>query len=183
MGELPHKIALIGTSCVGKTTLFNLLKSFYAKRPQIAFVPEGANIFWEENPGIIRFVFATQLGIQQKVIELETSPSLSTARIVLCDRSVIDPAAYTLPRDRSGALRLIENVIDWLPTYRELILLDPQGVPYTNEGYRTEDIQFRQRVHEAFLEILTSHNIPYTPLDGTLEERRLKLIDRVTLYV
>ncbi|MBI2590464.1 MAG: AAA family ATPase [Candidatus Blackburnbacteria bacterium] len=109
--ERCRKIALVGTSCVGKTTIFDALRNSLDNTPSVAFVPEAARAFFEKNPGIIRFSADTQGRIQDLAIEQERRVGSSGVEIMICDRSCLDAVAYTLAAgDVEGADNLLTNV-------------------------------------------------------------------------
>ncbi|OGY09609.1 MAG: hypothetical protein A2782_02440 [Candidatus Blackburnbacteria bacterium RIFCSPHIGHO2_01_FULL_43_15b] len=171
-----QKIALVGTSCVGKTTIFEMLRNSLGGAHNVVFVPEAARAFFEKNPGIARFSADTQEKIQDFAIEQERKVEGPDVKIMICDRSCLDTVAYTRAAgDLAGASRLLTNIAYWLPTYSAIFLLSPDGVPYQNDGVRTEDSTFRQAVHNAFVQILEENMIPHTIIEGSLEKRVAKI--------
>ena len=128
------KFALVGTSCVGKSTLLialekKLQKQFPSKN--IAIVPEAARSYFSKHKTNTPFGFSPQSEIQSLAKRTEESVQKDNPDIILCDRSVIDSPAYvSTVGDTKGAQRLLNNIIDWLPTYSHIFLLDPKDVPY-----------------------------------------------------
>jgi nicotinamide riboside kinase len=172
------KIALMGTSCVGKTTIFEALREKFGSGANISFIPEAARRFFEENGTSERFTLETQRKIQELVIKSEKELAPGT-EIIICDRTVIDPAAYCLANeDLEGTKGLLDAVAGWLPSYAELILLDPKDVPYKTDEIRGEAEEYRQKVHEAFLKILKDRKLKYSLLSGSLE-RRLEYMEEL----
>lgn len=169
--ERSFKVALIGTSCVGKTSVIEDLKSYYRENPTVIFIPEAARAFFEDTPTSDRFSAETQKQIQQRAINNEKAGH-ANGTILVCDRSAFDAAAYTLANgDMPGATELVEHIKDWIPTYTILVLLDPKDVPYYKDDIRTEDESYRQTIHNAFVQLLEMHKIPHIVLSGTLEQR------------
>lgn len=168
------KIALIGTSCSGKTTLLNYLQELHIKDQNIVFVPEAAREFFlnhKDIPEELRLTFSVQKQIQDIVIQKEQSAEVGVSTIV-CDNSVLTPSAFvTGYGDKEGGDRLYKHIKDWLPTYTKLYLLDPVDIPYQTDDVRTESKATRNQVHEAFLTILADNNIGYELLGGTVSER------------
>ena len=97
MVEHSRKIAFSGTSCVGKTTLYEGYKSRYESNPRYTFVEEAARIYFTRNsqiPVSERFSFEPQSEIQDLAIEQEKRAHQTRAKVIMCDRSVLDAPAY-----------------------------------------------------------------------------------------
>ncbi len=169
MPNKPFKIAFVGTSCVGKTTILNKFKN----DPSVALVEEAARKFFEINPKIAaRFGRQPQEKIQKLALKLEKEAVKQGTSVILCDRSVIDAVVYVRAYgDKKGSNEMLAKVRDWLPTYDKFYLLDPKGVPYVFDKIRQEDITWRQKLHDAYLDFFKETGIPYEILSGTLEER------------
>src|SRR3989344_6289984 len=159
----PLKIAFVGTSCIGKTTLLEHYRQQFIGNHNVAFVEEAARIFFQNNPHISdRFSADTQGRVQSLALENENVAHVTGAEIILCDRSVIDAVAYVRAHgDAEGANKLLEKVRFWLPTYHNFLLLDPTDVPYETDEVRKEDEQKRQKFHNAFIQFFEETQIPY----------------------
>lgn len=182
--EQPRKLAFVGTSCIGKTTLFEYYRQRYSGNPQVAFVEEAARVFFQANPEITdRFSAESQGRVQALALQNEQVAHNSGAKVILCDRSVIDAVAYVKAYDDPrGANQLLDNVSFWLPTYHKLLLLDPIGVPYSTDEVRKEDPEKRQQFHDAFVALFAEKEIPYELLSGTLEER-ISRVDEILMRI
>ena len=169
----PAKIAFVGTSCVGKTSLFESLRKKYQKNSKIYFVEEAARVYYLTHPQVRnRFAFITQSQIQKQAQQLETEAQRSLTRIIICDRSVLDAAAYVYTRGgKSGAQKLMTRMKDWISTYTEIYLLDPKDIPYFSDEIRQESVEERVKFHEGFIKLFFEHNIPFQLLSGTLDQR------------
>lgn len=180
-----RKVALVGTSCVGKTTLFENYQRKFKGNPSIAFVEEAARQYFTNNahiPIAERFGLTPQGEIQDLAIQNEQLAHNSGAKIIICDRSVLDAVAYVRGSgDMNGADSLFERVEHWIPTYQTIFLLNPDDVPHIRDDVRLEDPFVRQRNHEAFLELFMLANIHYDLLTGTIEQRT-KRIDELILF-
>ncbi len=130
--ETPLKVAFIGTSCVGKTTLIEEYRTRFSNNPRFFIVNEAARTFFTRNPEVSnRFEKEAQSQVQVLVLEQEQKAHESGARVILCDRSVIDAVVYVRANgDREGAAELLNRVSFWPPTYSKLFLLNPADVPY-----------------------------------------------------
>lgn len=173
--EATEKITLVGAGCVGKTTLFNGLKSLVQKpSPDTVFVDEVGRDFFQQNPTPQDKVFSLeiQMRIQDLILEREKEAHSAKPALIVCDRSVLDSAVHLKAMgDNNGSRKLLERVLFWLPTYSYFLLLDPKDVPYQQDGVRTESEETRSSIHQAFIEFFQENNIAYRLLSGTLEER------------
>lgn len=169
------KIAFVGTSSVGKTTLMETYRKRHARNPNVAFVEEAARIYFIRHPSMPiaeRFAVVSQGQVQDLALQQERAAHASGARLILCDRSVLDAVAYVRSTgDKEGADRLLRKVEDWIPTYTGLFLLDPVGIEFVNDDVRQEDPETRQRFHDAFVDLFESEGIRYQLLSGTLSQR------------
>lgn len=171
------KIAFVGTSSVGKTSLLWEYKKRMGKNPSIAFVHEAARDFFKDNATVKkRFAKDTQEKIQSLMLKREKKAHGSGAKIILCDRSVIDAVVYVRSTgDKEGSNELFEKVRFWLPTYYKFFLLDPADVIYKKDNIRQENEKVRQAFHKAFLDFFKEKRIPFELLSGTMEERMVKV--------
>lgn len=172
------KVAFVGTSCIGKTTLVEA----YRKRDLsgLVIIEEAAREFFTLHPEVInRFSAGVQGQVQSLALANEQRAMLSGTSIIICDRSVLDAPAYVLSQgDVIGASELLARVRLWLPTYTRLFLLDPSDVSYQNDAIRQESEQERWGFHQAFIDLFTRNNISYELLSGTLEQR-MRYVDQV----
>lgn len=176
INKRPRKIAFVGTSCTGKTTLLEYLRLKFANS-KVIFVEESARVFFQKHPRIRkRFSCRTQEMIQDLVFQAEKEAHLKEAEVILCDRSVIDPIAYVLAGgDKKGAEKLFKKVSEWLVTYDKFFLLDPKDVVYCQDEVRQESEEERLKLHKAFLKLFKEKNIELELLSGTVEERAKKV--------
>ncbi len=180
-----RKIALVGTSCVGKSEVWKYFKEQPANSPQIVFVDEAAREYFAKNPNIPeteRFSAQHQGAIQELQMENEQAAHKSGVEIILCDRSVLDAVVYVRGHgDRKGSDSLLKRVQHWIPTYHTIFLLDPKDVPYVQDNIRQETPEIRQRNHDAFVELFSEAQIPHEMISGTLEQR-IKKVQEVILF-
>ncbi|OGH38198.1 MAG: hypothetical protein A3B44_00910 [Candidatus Levybacteria bacterium RIFCSPLOWO2_01_FULL_38_21] len=174
------KVAFVGTSSVGKTSLLWEYKKRMKNNPSVAFVHEAARDFFKDNPTVKkRFAKDASEKIQSLMLKREKKAHMSRAKIILCDRSVIDAVVYVKSTgDLEGARELLEKVRFWLPTYYKFFLLDPTDIIYEKDKIRQEDKKVRQALHKAFLEFFQESGIPYELLSGNIKERSAK-VDKV----
>lgn len=171
------KIAFVGTSCVGKTTL---LGEYSARQDdRLLISTEVARWFLRGvTPDERKFTYTVQASLQDAIMRQEAEIDAEGTGLILCDRSVLDPASYLMAWGKTlDSRRLLERVKTWIPTYTHLFLLDPIDVEYFNDDVRTEDKDVRNRMHITFQEILDDTKLPYELLSGSLEER-VAVVDR-----
>lgn len=178
--EVPVKVAFVGTSCVGKTTLLEEFGRRFADDQRVLIVPEAARIFFITNPTITeRFGKNAQEQVQSLALQQEQDAHEVGARVILCDRSVVDSVVYVRAHgDKEGAAELLDKVSFWLPTYNKFLLLDPNDVPYKTDDVRQENEEVRQAFHNAYLEFFKETAIPFELLSGSLEER-ISRVDQI----
>lgn len=174
MPNKAKKFALIGTSCIGKTTLLNELQVIIPQKldKKVVISPEAARYYFStvrvRNP----FSFYNQSAVQQLARKLEMDAEKTSPDIILCDRSVFDAVAYVHAVGREeDAKKLYDRMKDWLMTYDHLFLLDPKDVPYKTDAIRKEPEEVRQMFHESFLTLLSNSELPFSVISGKEEKR------------
>jgi nicotinamide riboside kinase len=167
------KIALVGTSCTGKTTIFDHFHQVYRNDPAVAFVDEAAREFFAANPGVTdRFSVGAQGQVQALAFRKERAAMEHNPAITFCDRSALDAPAYVLATgDVEGSDMLFERARGWVQTYTSLILLDPQGVPFAPDEVRDEDTALREAFHLGFVHLFERYGVGYTLVSGSLQAR------------
>lgn len=166
------KIAFIGTSCVGKTTLLERYRETFKNDPGVVCVAEAARMFFANHTVSDRFSVETQGKIQLLALRNEQEAYATGAHLLFCDRSVLDAVVYVRAcGDKLGANKLFERVQTWTSTYSKLLLLDPVGIDYVTDGIRQEDLDTRQQFHDAFIHFFQETSLPYELLNGTFQER------------
>lgn len=175
-----QKYALIGTSCVGKTTLVaQLSKKLKEEIPgiRVETVKEAARLYFIYNKTDQPFLFFPQQEIQTLANLQEQIAYYKNPHIILTDRSVLDAAVYVKTLgDKKNAENLIEKEKKWLTTYTHFFLLDPKGVPYKTDGIRKESKATREAFHKTFVETLSQLKLPHTLVSGNLESRLKKTL-------
>src|SRR3989344_7576787 len=97
MSKPPKKYALVGTSCVGKTTLVHKLSDLLHKDLpgiHIEVIEEAARIYFTYNKTDQPFSYFHQLQIQTLAKLQEQMAYFKNPHITLTDRSVLDDIAY-----------------------------------------------------------------------------------------
>jgi nicotinamide riboside kinase len=166
------KIGFTGTMSVGKTTLVNALKE----------LPE----FSEYNFRTERSKYLRDLGIPlntdstikgQMIFLAERASELIQPRIIT-DRTVIDVMAFTnlaesIPHYIGNQFELLASNL--IREYDYIFYISPEGIPVEDNGVRTTDIEYRNKVDKEIREILTKRAPQHVELSGTTEERIQKI--------
>lgn len=131
------KIALIGTSCAGKTTLVHEILS---KLKRYSVLAEGV-LSQDRKFTFDRTVLETDINAQYwMVLNIAAKESELLAHtdcdVVVSDRSVLDMYAYLVYQygEDNAVSRFVQ---DWVLTYDRLYLLQP--LAYQNDGTRPSD--------------------------------------------
>jgi predicted ATPase len=166
------KIAFVGTSGTGKTTLCEAL----AADPGVVIVPEAARQYFSENEVTPeeRYSGEVQGAIQQLVVENEQMAlfKFGATKRYICDRSVLDAVIYAqFGGDLAAADRMLDYARSHIHTYTKLVLLDPRDIPYLPDPIRIETAETRMIIHDLFLRGLESERIPYELLSGPVGVR------------
>lgn len=171
-----EKFAFIGPASVGKSTMTGIFRSIFSDNPRVNILEEGAHLFFLSHPDITDRSVRVQEQIQNFVLAREKVAHKQGTKLIISDRSVIDPIVYTQIYDTpENAARLLHNVEHWIPTYTSLILLDPSGVPYEPGPFRKETPEQRLAIHDAFGEFCVKNNLSVVEVSGSLQERADKI--------
>lgn len=166
------KIGFTGTMSVGKTTLVNALKE----------LPE----FSEYNFRTERSKYLRDLGIPlntdstikgQMIFLAERASELIQPRIVT-DRTVIDVMAFTnlaesIPYYVGYQFEVLASNL--IKEYDYIFYISPEGIPVEDNGVRTTDIEYRNRVDKEIQRILKERAPQHIKISGTTEERIQKI--------
>jgi len=167
-----EKFAFIGSESVGKSTMTGIFRNRFANNPRVAILEEGAHLFFLSHPDLTDRSARVQKQIQDFVLAREQEAYRPGIKLIMSDRSVIDPIVYAQVYDTAeNAARLLGNVADWLSTYTSFALLDPSGVPHDMGPFRKETDEERLVIHNAFGEFCIKNNLPFVEISGSLQER------------
>ncbi len=171
------KIGLCGTVSVGKTTLVNALKE----------LPEFANYEiaterskYLRDQGIALNSDSTFKG--QLVFAAERSLELMKENIIT-DRTVYDVSAFTLSaKSIEWWVRetFVQLIMQLHKEYDVIIYVSPEGIEIEDNGVRTTNSEYRDKIDEVIKEML----VEWTPVKlievkGTTEERINKIKETI----
>ncbi|MBI2442677.1 MAG: ATP-binding protein [Candidatus Levybacteria bacterium] len=180
----PIKLAIVGASSTGKTTLLTHLEEKYKGNKHIAFVHESARQFFNENQVDNQFDFANQekilaLALLNEKLATETNP-----KVILTDTSALEVMFYTkVHGDEEGTKRLRERLESYIPTYTKFLLLNPEDVQFENDEVRRESKQIRDTIHSMLVAFYHQEKLPFALISGTILEREKRIRDIIQTYL
>ena len=163
------KIGLCGTVSVGKTTLVNALKEL----PEFAdyeLATERSKYLRDQ--GIALNSDSTIKG--QLVFAAERSLELMKENIIT-DRTVYDVCAFTLSAksiEWQNKIKFTELLMQLHKEYDVIIYVSPEGIEIEDNGVRTTDSEYRNKIDEVIKEMLIEWSpVKLIEVKGTTEER------------
>ncbi len=108
---------------------------------------------------------ATTLEGQLWILHAQIAAELDAARAphVICDRSVLDNYCYLI--NKFGRQQRIEGWLEWwMQSYTLLVGVPPLADGIPADGFRSENLEFQQRIHERIEEMLETS--PFSSLHG-----------------
>lgn len=173
MSEI-RKIAVTGPPCSGKSTVLRDFVETFDGHAVVA--EEQARILLEGVPVEERSTIEQQYRLVA-AIEVEEERAARRGLPVLCDRSVLDGVAYLRNAGRrEEAEALFDHIRFWLPTYERFVVCSPEGIPYEQDGVRTEPPEFRDSLYRHLIETFNDYGIEFDLLTGSREERHERIV-------
>lgn len=145
------KLALIGTHGVGKTTLAYEVCSLLKKADyNVELVTEVARKSpFPVNEGT---TLEGQLWILHAQIAAELEAGARAPHII-CDRAVLDNYGYLV--NKFGRQPQLESWLSWwMESYSLLVAVPPMADGIPPDGFRSENLEFQQRIHDLIAELL-----------------------------
>jgi len=178
------KIAIVGGSATGKTTLHKELEVVFEGNSDVVFVHESARQFFTENPDKINF----SLGVQEKILELvfenERKAVGKNPRLIVTDTSALEVMFYTkVQGDEMGAAHLLNRLESYIRTYDKFLLMNSVDVEFNNDAVRLEDKNTRDRIHQMLVDYYNYNQLKFELIVGTIPERRTKVVDIINTYL
>lgn len=168
-----NNIILSGSHCTGKTTMVQFLTETVPSIKIVSSTTRGLKKlgFPINNDQTDNYSITQLLGGNRDFENMLTNSDC------VFDRTLIDKLAYTRHLVKQGKVapwvqEMQEKQLSLLiPYFKHIFLLTPD-FPLVGDGVRSEDEQFRQAIHQEFLQIFQDFNIPYHQLMGTLEFKK-----------
>jgi nicotinamide riboside kinase len=180
----PIKLALVGGSATGKTTLWAYLKEKYRHNPQVLFVHESAREHFSK-PGVeVNFSLTNQKQILELGLQNEKDAVSHNPKIILTDTTPIETVFYTKAHgDEEGAEMLLKKIRPWISTYTKFLLLNPEDIQFQNDTIRRETRETRDKIHSLMVDFYHKEHLPFTLISGTIPEREKKISDSINAYL
>jgi nicotinamide riboside kinase len=190
-----RKIALTGAHGVGKTTLAReltrTLESVYGL--DVVMTPEVPRLLCEFAGDPTFFRRGRNNPLKQVLLlygqlEYEIEAASSGAKLIVCDRTVLDHWIYSAnlfqkAYDDAEIATICEMLVaQHLRTYDRLYRL-PIEFPPIDDGTREDDERFQREIDTMLLQFLDRHEIAYTSVSGTVEERRDAIVRELAAIV
>lgn len=180
----PIKLAIVGGSSTGKTTLFKELENIYKVHPEIEFINESARQYFNEHPTDNPFVFAVQEKILNLALLKESLALKKNPKVIITDTSVLEVAFYTkILGDNRGSEKFLKSLENYIPTYTKFLVMNHLDVPFKNDSVRKEDKKIRDSIHTMLLDFYIERDLPYEIINGNVEERKTKAVKIIDSYL
>jgi nicotinamide riboside kinase len=166
------KIGFCGTMSVGKTTLVNALKEL-PEFKDYTFATERSKYLRD-----LGIPLNTDSTIKGQMVFLAERASELMCENIITDRTVIDVMAFTklaesIPHYIGDLFeKLASNIVR---EYDYIFYISPKGIPVEDNGVRTTDIEYRDKVDKEIQRILKERAHQCIELYGTTEERIQKI--------
>lgn len=150
------KISLTGTHCSGKTSLINSLSglkqfknySFFTERTRA--LRNEFNIKLNDDSELVsQYIF-----VGERAKELYSSPN------IFSDRSIYDVCSYTLGAksiDWNVKRTMVEGCVPLMKEYDVIIYVSPEGVEIEDNGLRSIDANYRNKIDYTIKEMLIEY--------------------------
>lgn len=178
------KLAIVGGSSTGKTTLFENLQKQHSQDSRLAFVHESARQFFNENTVEIPFDFINQekileLALLNEKLALQTNP-----KIIITDTSALEVMFYTqVLGNEQGAHNLLLRLEDYIPTYTKFLVMNTNDVTFKNDDIRRESEATRDTIHSMLINFYQTRNLPFVIISGTVPQRQKKVTEIINNYL
>lgn len=171
------KIGFCGTMSVGKTTLVNALKEL-PEFKDYQFRTERSKYLME-----LGIPLNTDSTIKGQIVFLAERASELMCENIITDRTIIDVIAFTKAAksiEYHEAEDFIHLATRILPEYDYLFYVSPEGVEIEDNGVRTTNAEYRDKIDFVIREMLAEYKPKkLIEVKGTTEERIETIISQI----
>lgn len=171
------RIGISGAQSVGKTTLLNALRSEevfqdYTICDEVTRRVKGYGLFINENGN----------DITQRLIMQEHIVNIFMYNNMITDRTALDGLVYTNYLRQKGKvsdelLKFAYKVYDKCISRYDIMFYVPPEFDIEDDGVRSVDKEFRDKIVEMFDATIESHNLDVVRLTGSVRQRTQKVIE------
>lgn len=176
------RVAIVGTHCTGKSTLIEQLKQDKdIQKLDFVFIESPTRSLKEKGLHINNKASNYDETQRECLIYDRRVIKDTRNRNVISDRCLLDTFIYTqyLYQDNKVTLDVYKMVDTfWRNTQSEytiFILTSPKGIELKLDNARIQDVEFRNKIHDLFIEEITNNQIKslskFFIIEGTEEER------------
>ena len=167
------RIALVGASSTGKTTVFELLKN---KFPKYEFVNESTRSVAKYGFPINEFgTDATQLAISSFHLEALLRPGN-----ILFDRGYLDLLVYTNHMDVDDSTKnFIEDTWHRVKGEYTHYIYFPIEFKSVDDGVRSVNEEWREKIDKEFQDVLEGTRRPFLTVSGSPMQRVEQILDYI----
>jgi NadR type nicotinamide-nucleotide adenylyltransferase len=163
-----RRVCLLGGESTGKSTLAEML----GRRFGTVHVAEYGRELWEKKSGALTIEDLRQIAEVQ--VEREEDALLRAHRFLFCDTSPLTTLFYSLHLFGRAELTVQQSA----HRQYDVTLLCAPDFPFVQDGTRQPE-DFRVRQHEWYLTELTARGVPFSLVEGSLENRLAQIEKRL----
>jgi len=168
------KIVVSGAQCSGKTTFMDALSKSKINIERFDIVKEVVRSLVEK-----RQININEGADYRSQLEILSEHYKNTLRYdnFITDRGSVDAFVYATHGFLNDVFsydeyKVFEEIFQKTVNEYDLFLYLPiGGIPFEGDGVRSDDLQYRQAIHELFIKTYEKFGITYYTLDGSVEMR------------
>lgn len=176
-------VANIGAACTGKSTQTKLSQERFAPIQNILVLEDEALKYLTEHAekikGPVHIYEHQKIILQHKLDSLRRAGRKPGINLIITDGSPLD--TYVLTKYFSGdqEAQPLLRPVSHSTKNTVYILHHPEGIPFENDGIRTERDSDRNPIHETYVELLNQLGLYYVIATGSIGERAEQINDEI----
>lgn len=177
--EVDMRLAISGTSCTGKTTLWEALKVSSAfSNTACTFIPEGAReLLIKGRIPLVKMDAAKRAAFQRAYFRWKHDREFNAQRF-FADRSFVDLAAVSLERDGETEYDFVAECRRECGKYTHVFYMPDGVIPFVEDGVRIPDPRLHKRVSERIQALLDEWGIEFSRIQSTTHDDRVEEVIR-----